>query len=363
MSTDPTTPVRAEDGFDVAAVHEWLSSTLDGLTELPEVRQFPGGASNLTYLLRYPDRELILRRPPAGHKAASAHDMKREYRVQAALKPVFPYVPTVHAFCDDHAVLGDDFYVMDRLDGLILRGDLPEGMTLTAGQARELSTTVIDRLVDLHQVDVDEIGLRDLGKGAGYVERQIRGWSERYRKARTDNVPEFTEVMDWLDAHRPPEVRICLIHNDFRLDNVVLDEKLVLDGKRVLGEELRVAGILDWEMATLGDPLMELGSTLAYWVQADDDDVMKASRRQPTHLPGMLTRDEVVGYYARRSGLDVTNWTFYEVYGLFRLAAVLQQIYYRYHSGDTTNPAFRDFWQFVGYLEWRCREVIAKGTV
>ncbi|WP_158888402.1 phosphotransferase family protein [Amycolatopsis anabasis] len=347
--SDETIEVRAEDGFDVAAVHEWLSGEIDGLVTPPRVRQFPGGASNLTFLLRYPDRELILRRPPSGHKAASAHDMRREYRVQAALKPVFPYVPTVRAFCADRELIGEEFYVMDRLDGLILRGDLPPGLPLDAPAARALSTGLIDRLVELHQVDVDAVGLRDLGKGAGYVERQVRGWSERYRKARTDNVPEFTEVMDWLAANQPGEVRICLIHNDFRFDNVVLDDRL------------DVVGILDWEMATLGDPLMELGSTLSYWVQADDDDVFQASRRQPTHLPGMLTRAEVVEYYARRSGIAVENWTFYEVYGLFRLAAVLQQIYYRYTTGGTSNPAFKDFWQFVGYLDWRCKQVIEKG--
>jgi len=350
-STDKTVGVREEDWFDVNAVHEWLASRVDGLAGLPEVRQFPGGASNLTYLLSYPGRELILRRPPAGHKAASAHDMRREFRVQAALQPVYPYVPTVRAFCDDASIIGGDFYVMDRLDGLILRRDLPEGMALTPEQARKLSTALVDRLADLHEVDIEAAGLTDLGKGAGYVERQVRGWTERYRKARTDNVTDFVEVTDWLAANQPGEVKICLIHNDFRLDNLVLAGPDTLD----------VVGVLDWEMATLGDPLMELGSTLSYWVQADDDDVMKASRRQPTHVPGMLTRKEVVEYYSQRTGLKIDNWTFYEVYGLFRLAAVLQQIYYRYHHGETTNPAFADFWQFVGYLDWRCREVIKKG--
>ncbi|MDT7723660.1 MAG: hypothetical protein QOI21_236 [Actinomycetota bacterium] len=225
-------------------------------------------------------------------------------------------------------------------------------MELAPEQARKLSTTLIDRLADLHEVDAEAAGLTDLGKGAGYVERQVRGWTERYRKARTDNVTDFTEVTGWLAANQPGEVKICLIHNDFRFDNLVLDGPETLD----------VVGVLDWEMATLGDPLMELGSTLSYWVQADDDGVMKASRRQPTHLPGMLTRDEVVEYYSRRTGLTIDNWTFYEVYGLFRLAAVLQQIYFRFHHGETTNPAFADFWQFVGYLDWRCREVIKKGA-
>ncbi len=349
-----TIEVREEDAFDAAAVHAWLATRVEGLgAEAPRVRQFPGGASNLTYLLTYPDRELILRRPPAGHKAASAHDMRREYRVQHALKPVFPYVPRMLAFGDDESVLGGDFYVMEKLDGLILRGDLPGGMTLTPDQARGLSGKVVDRLVDLHAVDVEAAGLADLGKGAGYVERQIRGWSDRYVAARTDNVGDFAEVRAWLAANQPDEVKICLIHNDYRLDN------LVLDGPSTLN----ITGVLDWEMATLGDPLMELGSMLAYWVQADDDDVMKAGRRQPTHLPGMFTREEFVARYAEKTGLAIGDWRFYEVYGLFRLAAVLQQLYRRYHDGATRNPAFKDFWQFVGYLDWRCREIIAKGSV
>lgn len=279
--------------------------------------------------------------------------MRREYRVQHALKPVFPYVPKMLAFGDDPAVLGGDFYVMEKLDGLILRGDLPEGMTLAPEQARELSGKVVDRLVDLHAVDVERAGLSDLGKGAGYVERQIRGWSERFTAARTDNVGDFAEVREWLASNQPGEVKICLIHNDYRLDN------LVLDGPSTLN----ITGVLDWEMATLGDPLMELGSMLAYWVEAGDDDVMQASRRQPTHLQGTFTREEFVARYAGKTGLEIGDWRFYEVYGLFRLAAVLQQLYRRYHDGATRNPAFKDFWQFVGYLDWRCREIIAKGKV
>jgi aminoglycoside phosphotransferase (APT) family kinase protein len=340
--------VREEDSFDRAAVHGWLSSHVDGLAGLPEVRQFPGGASNLTYLLGYPGRELILRRPPVGRKAASAHDMKREYRVQRQLRPVYPYVPNVLALCEDHAVLGSDFYVMERVPGIILRNDLPEGMELEPARARSLAFHVIDRLIELHQVDPDAAGLGDLGKGAGYVERQVRGWSERFRAARTENVPEFTEVMDWLAANRPDDVRICVIHNDFRFDNLVLDDSL------------QVVGILDWEMATLGDALMDLAGTVTYWVQADDDEVAQRTRKQPTHLPGMPTRAEVVDYYRERTGLPIGNWAFYEVFGLFRLAVIMQQIYYRYHHGQTHNPAFKDLWMYAGYLEWRCSEAMGR---
>ncbi|TQS43516.1 phosphotransferase family protein [Cryptosporangium phraense] len=342
--------VRSEDAFDVAAVHKWLAERVDGLDGLaggPEVRQFSGGASNLTYLLRYPDRDLILRRPPAGRKASSAHDMGREYRVQKQLAPVFRYVPGMVAFCDDPAVIGADFYVMERLNGIIPRKDFPPEVQLDPVQARTLAFTVVDTLVELHDVDPDAAGLADLGRGAGYVERQVRGWSDRYRKARTWNVPKAERLMSWLADNQPDDVRSCLIHNDYRLDNVVL----------AADDPLRVVGVLDWEMATIGDPLMDLGGALAYWIQHDDPYLSQRARRQPTHLPGMPTRHEVVEYYCDRAGLPAGNWAFYEVFGLFRLAAIAQQIYYRYHHKQTRNPAFRQFWITVNYLIQRAGKI------
>ncbi|GAA3386031.1 phosphotransferase family protein [Cryptosporangium minutisporangium] len=348
QAVEGTRAVRSEDAFDVAKVHGWLSEQVDGLDAPPEVRQFSGGASNLTYLLRYPDRELILRRPPAGRKASSAHDMSREYRVQKHLKPVFRYVPDMVAFCDDQDVVGADFYVMDRIVGTIPRKDLPPEVTLTPLEARTLAFTVIDTLVELHDIDPEAAGLADLGRGAGYVGRQVRGWSDRYRKARTWNVPKAEGVMSWLADHQPDDVRSCIIHNDYRLDNVVLAPD----------DPMRVVGVLDWEMATIGDPLMDLGGALAYWIQHDDPYLSQRARRQPTHLPGMPTRREVVEYYCDRAGLSADNWAFYEVFGLFRLAAIAQQIYYRYHHKQTRNPAFRQLWTNVNYLIWRARKVI-----
>jgi aminoglycoside phosphotransferase (APT) family kinase protein len=346
VSSSEPQPVRDEDAFDVAAVHAWLRTQRDDVPAAPpEVAQFGGGASNLTYLLRWPEREWVLRRPPAGVKAASAHDMVREHRVQSALAPHFPEVPAMVALCTDPAVLGADFYVMQKVPGTILRRRLPDGMVLTEEQAHALGTRAFDVLERLHAVDVEAAGLADLGKGRGYVGRQVAGWSDRFRRARTDNVPDCEAVMRWLDENQPDDVGTVLVHNDFRLDNLVLDD------------DLQVVAVLDWEMATLGDPLMDLGGAMAYWVQADDDDLFRLSKRQPSDLPGMPTREEVVRRYAEHSGLDVSGWTFYEVFGLFRLAVIVQQIYYRFHHGQTTNPAFQDFWAFVGVLEDRCRRV------
>jgi aminoglycoside phosphotransferase (APT) family kinase protein len=358
MSTQASTPpldearaVRTGEELDVAAVDAWLKAQVPALEGTPKVTQYAGGASNWTYRLEYANRDLILRRPPSGTKARSAHDMAREYTVQKALKPAYPTVPTMVGLCQDPAVIGAEFYVMERIPGLIPRAHMPPGLRLDAARTRQLCLNVIDKLIELHRVDYRAVGLESLGKGAGYPRRQIEGWSDRYEKARTWNVPSFRFVRDWLKAHIPDDIATCVIHNDWRFDNVVLDPE----------RPTEVIGVLDWEMATLGDPLMDLGNTLAYWVHADDNLLLRMTRRQPTHLPGMLRREEVVAYYLERTGLKPASWAFYEVYGLFRLAVIIQQIYYRYHHKQTRNPAFKNFWLLVNFFDWRCRSLIKKG--
>ena len=357
MSPEPTTsprlldtagPLRPGEALDAAAVDAWLKQQRPELRGLPRVTQYAGGASNWTYRLEYDNADLILRRPPAGTKAKSAHDMGREYRMQSALKPVFHYVPKMVAYCEDPGIIGVDFYIMERVVGIIPRKNLPRGLDLPPTTVRQLCLNVLDALIELHQVDYQAAGLAGLSSGTGYTQRQISGWSKRYTQARTWNVPSGRRIMAWLEAHQPSQERICITHNDFRFDNVVLDTE----------DPTRILAILDWELATLGDPLMDLGNLLAYWVQADDDFLAQATRRQPTHLPGMLTRKEVVTYYCEKTGFQPENWTFYEVYGLFRLSAIAQQIYYRYYHKQTRNPAFKHFWIFVHYLHWRCRRAM-----
>ncbi|WP_290871099.1 phosphotransferase family protein [Aquabacterium sp.] len=352
--------VRAGEELNTPAVDAWLKDRVPGLTGQPEVTQFSGGASNWTYRLHYKDvaegGDFILRRPPAGTKAKGAHDMGREFTVQSALKPVYPVVPTMVGLCTDEAVTGSEFYVMARIAGIIPRKNMPRGLVLDVPTTRRLCTNVLDKLIALHQVDAQAAGLASLGKGSGYCQRQIEGWSARYDKARTWNVPSYRRVIAWLKERTPQDVANVLIHNDWRFDNVVLSES----------DPTRVIGVLDWEMATLGDPLMDLGNALAYWTHADDHFLMRSTRRQPTHLPGMLRREEVVDYYLERAGYRVDrkgDWPFYEVYGLFRLAVIVQQIYYRYHHKQTNNPAFRHFWILANYLDWRCKAIIrqAKG--
>lgn len=351
-----TRTVRSEDAIDVDRLTAWLADTVpaEAPTGTPTIRQFSGGASNLTYLLRFADRDLIVRQPPRGDKpAGAAHDMAREYRIQSALAPVFPYVPRTIALCEDTSVIGSPFYVMERVDGVIPRGkDFPPEMRLTASQARNLCRNMFDVLIDLHRLDADAVGLGWLAKGDGYVGRQVRGWAERYRRVKTWNVGSFGAVIDWLESHQSPDRGAALIHNDFRLDNMVFDRH----------RPTRVAALLDWELATVGDPLMDLGNALAYWIQNDDGPVIRFFRRQPSTALGMMSRDQIVDYYCRRTGigLDDREWAFYEVFGLFRLAVIAQQIYYRYHHRQTTNKAFRFFGIAVVMLEGRCRRIIRR---
>lgn len=343
--------VRVGEELDTAAVSSWLQDQSVEVQGEPMVTQFSGGASNWTYRLQYEQQDLILRRPPKGTKAKSAHDMVREYTVQKALEQAYPYVPKMVALCTDEQVIGADFYVMERMQGIIPRANLPKGVDLDKSQTRKLCTNVIDALVELHQIDYTEHpDLVDLGRGDGYCERQVTGWDKRYVKAKTPNVPSFALVRQWLGKHTPKDSKTCIIHNDWRFDNVILDAD----------DPTKVIGVLDWEMATLGDPLMDLGSALAYWIEEDDNIIMQQSRRQPTHLKGMMTREEVVEYYLSKTGLEIENWTFYEVFGLFRLAGIIQQIYYRYYHKQTNNPAFKSFWIIVHVLHAKCLKLIAQ---
>lgn len=343
--------VRDENQFDAERLRPFLDAHVPGLPKAPlQLRQFAGGASNLTYQLDAGERAMILRRPPAGTKPKSGHDMHREYRVLKALHPHFP-CPRPLAYCEDEALIGAPFYLMEKVPGIILRRDIPKGLSYDPSRARQLCTNLLDTLIRLHTLDYQAIGLGDLGHPQGYVERQVGGWCARFEKAWTDDVPKCETLMAWLKAHQPADdPRPGIIHNDYRFDNAVLDPK----------DQLTVMAVLDWEMCTLGDPLMDLGGTLAYWVQADDPRQMQTLRMQPSHLPGMLTREEVVRYYGEKTGRQIGNFDFYYVFGLFRLAVIAQQIYYRWKLGQTKNPRFQAFGMFVGALATVSEQIIQK---
>jgi len=328
---DSTRPVRPGEEIDAAALALWLKSRLPGVEGPIAVEQFPGGHSNLTYLLRGGDRELVLRRPPFGSKVKTAHDMGREFKVLSRLYAVYPKAPRALLHCDDPEIIGAPFYIMERVRGIVLRHQRPPaGIELPPERMRAISEAAVDGLAELHGLDYQAAGLEDLGHPEGYVARQVAGWTQRWQGSRTDDVPDLDRAASWLAAHQPAESGAALIHNDYKYDNLVLHP----------AELERIVAVLDWEMATVGDPLMDLGTSLAFWVDPDDAPEQRLMPAGPTTLPGNLSRAEVVERYAARSGRDVSHVLFYYVYGLFKIAVIVQQIYYRYKAGLTHDERF-----------------------
>ncbi len=347
--TDQPTEIRAGEDLDRHRLGTWLKDTLPRLDGPLTLQQFPSGHSNLTYLIRVGTQEMVLRRPPFGTKAKSAHDMTREYKILEALKPVFPYVPQPLAHCDEDAVMGCPFYVMERMQGIILRREIPRELNLSRAEIRRLFEKHVEIQYALHSLDYEKIGLGELGRPTGYVRRQVDGWSRRYRNAATPDAPEFEETMAWLDAHMPEESPISgIIHNDFKFDNLVLDPQ----------DPLTIKGVLDWEMTTIGDPLMDLGCTLGYWVEKNDPPEYQIMRSIPTHVEGALTRKEMVAHYEKISGRTIENMDFYNCFGLFRLAVIAQQIYYRFYHGQTRDPRFKKLIHGVHLLEQAAEKII-----
>jgi aminoglycoside phosphotransferase (APT) family kinase protein len=330
LAMDTTSTPRPGEEIDAQRLAAWLASAFPGTNGDLAIEQFPAGHSNLTYLIRCGGQEMVLRRPPHGSRVKSAHDMGREYRVLSALHPVYEPAPRPLAWCDDESVLGAPFYLMERRRGAVIRKALPDTLAGNGAALRKLSEAVVDNLVRLHSLDLDAMGLANFGKPRGYVRRQIEGWSRRWLDAQTDEVAEMDELARWLRDHQPLESGAALIHNDYKLDNLMLDAF----------QPTRIVAVLDWEMATVGDPLMDLGTMLSYWAQAGDNQEFLSVQMSPTASPGFLTRNELVARYAEQTGRDPGNVLYYYVYGLFKLAVILQQIYYRYAAGLTADHRF-----------------------
>jgi aminoglycoside phosphotransferase (APT) family kinase protein len=347
---DAAAPVRRGEELPLGPLAEYLRQRLPeaGVAVDPAaplvIEQFPSGWSNLTYLLRLGDVELVLRRPPFGNVVATAHDMAREHRVLSRLSAVWPLAPRPHLFADERSVLGVPFYVMERRRGLILRSGLPPGLDLPPERARALSTALADGLASLHAIDPGAAGLAELGRAEGYAERQVLGWSERYRRSATDDHPPLLAVMEWLAEHIPPDTGPALVHNDYKYDNLVLDPAFLDDP----GRPARLRAVLDWEMCTVGDPLLDLGTTLGYWVEANDPPEMRAMAMGPTALPGSLTRRELAERYAEKTGADLGDLAFHHAFGLFKIAVIIQQIYARYAAGKTHDSRFAGLDRAVG---------------
>jgi aminoglycoside phosphotransferase (APT) family kinase protein len=326
-----TSAVRAEEQLNLDALSSYLDGQGFSRGRQISIEQFPGGHSNLTYLLKLEGgAEYVLRRPPLGPVAPKAHDMVREYRILCAVHPVFPPAPEPALLCEDLSILGAPFYIMERRPGLVLRRENPPQIGDDAPLRRRIGESLVDTLVQLHAVDVSQPPVSAIGKPAGFLERQLAGWFGRWQRSRTRELPAMDRLMEWLSARAPASSDAALLHNDYKLDNVMLDP----------ADPARIVAVLDWEMSALGDPLVDLGILLCYWPQAGDPPQRVESISPVTAMPGWPSRAELVERYASKTGRDVSRIAYYEVFAIFKVAVVLQQIYHRYHLGQTSDPRF-----------------------
>jgi len=354
---DQAGTVRAGEELDMARLQPFLHHHFRNSGPF-SVEQFPSGHSNLTYLVRMGNErqgsmEVILRRPPFGSKVRSAHDMAREFRVLSKLHTAYPLAPRALLYCDDLSILNAPFYLMEPIRGMIIRRDPPANVSLSPETARRLSEAFVDNLARLHQLDYAALGLGDLGKPLGYLERQVKGWIERYHNSKTHDLPEVDRISPWLSERMPVSHETALIHNDYKYDNVVLDPE----------DLTKIVGVLDWEMCTLGDPLTDLGTALAYWTDPNDPDEFQEIRSAPTTLPGTLTRRQLIERYSVAIGRDPRDMVFYLAFARFKVAVIIQQIYYRYVQGLTQDERFRTLPERIHALlcaSWYCAE---SGTI
>ncbi|MEM1177989.1 MAG: phosphotransferase family protein [Acidobacteriota bacterium] len=356
---DEARETRQGEELDTEKLGAFLREHIDGAAGDVVVEQFPSGFSNLTYLLRLGELELVLRRPPFGNRVKSAHDMGREFLVLSSLAPVYPLAPRPYVYCEDEDVLGAPFYVMERRRGIVLRRQLPDGLALSPVIASRLSEGFINNLATLHTLDFRAAGLGELGMAQGFVERQVHGWLRRYQRAQTDSWQEFDQAGAWLLESLPAfadgeeDAVAGLIHNDYKYDNVLLDPD----------DLTRLVAVLDWEMCTIGHPLMDLGTTLAYWVEAGDDPHLRAAAFGPTWVDGSWTRQELADRYAEQTQIETSDLLFYVVFGYYKLGVIVQQIYYRFFQGHTKDPRFAQLNHMVGLLGRVAARAIETGKI
>ncbi len=331
MAVPPYQKVRKGEELEEKGLKDFLLgyNLIENSSSSLAVEQFTHGYSNLTYLLKIEEKEYVLRRPPFG-AIKRGHDMGREFKVQKALKAAFSKVPIMHAYTEDTQYIGSSFYVMEKINGIILSFREARKRQIPPIEYRTISNSWLDTMVELHGVDYKAIGLADLGRPEGYVARQLTNWGKQYLKAATDEVPAAAKVMRWMEEHQPKTYRHSLIHNDYKYDNVAFKDANFKE----------ISAVLDWEMATLGDPLMDLGTSLGYWTMHKDHDFVKQGIPSPTVFEGNPNRSDIVQGYTEKSKSPVDHIVFYYVYGLFKIAVIAQQIYYRYKHGYTTDPRF-----------------------
>ncbi len=348
-----TREMRPGEEIEIERLAEYLHLALDALLGEVAVTQFPAGSSNLTYLVSIGEAEYVLRRPPFGNTVKSAHDMRREFNVLSKLSAVYKSAPRPLIFCEDEAVIGSEFYLMERRNGLVIRGRSPKELEDSPELQHNVCKSFIQNLADLHSLDYKAAGLSDLGKPEGYARRQVEGWTKRYFTAKTDEWVQLEKAIEWLNQNLPADIGATLVHNDYKFDNVMLDPEHLT----------RITAVLDWEMVTVGDPLMDLGTTLGYWMSREAGDELLNMPFNPRVLMENISRQDLVNMYAAASGRDVSNILFYYVFGTFKIAVIAQQIYARYVRGFTRDARFATFNKFVAALGQIADTAIERGSI
>ncbi len=348
-----TNPIRQGEELDAKNLQSFLRENLNIKTDDIEISQFPGGSSNLTYCVKIGTHEYVLRRPPFGNQVKSAHDMSREFNVLSKLSEVYKPAPKPLIYCDDENIIGSEFYLMERRNGLIIRGKSPKQLEDSTELQRHVCESFIENLADLHALDYKKIGLGDLGKPEGYAERQVTGWTKRYINAKTDEHAELETAIEWLNKNIPESYGATLVHNDYKFDNVMLNPENLTE----------IVAVLDWEMTTIGEPLMDLGSSLAYWMSKDTGAELLSMPFNPRVLMENISRSELVEIYEEKSGKQVSDILFYYVFGTFKLAVIAQQIYFRYAKGFTKDQRFATFNHFVNSLGKIAANALEKGEI
>ncbi len=343
------TSIRPGEELNQENLQVFLRENLGVKTDSVEIAQFPAGSSNLTYSVRIGAAEYVLRRPPFGNTVKSAHDMKREFDVLSKLSAVYQPAPKPLIYCADETVIGSEFYLMERRNGLIIRGASPEVLKNSKELQRKVCESFIENLVELHSLDYRKIGLGDLGKPEGYAQRQVEGWTKRYFDAQTDAHPELEKSIEWLNADVPEPSGATLVHNDYKFDNLMLDPENLTE----------ITAVLDWEMTTVGEPLMDFGTTLGYWMPKNAPPEMFGLPANPVILMKNFSHRDLIEIYAGKSGRDLSEILFYYAFGTFKIAVICQQIYARYKKGLTRDRRFANFDRFVnalGKIAWQAIE-------
>lgn len=335
-----TKPIRHGEELNTKNLLAFLREKIAARDGEIEISQFPAGNSNLTYCVKIGETEYVLRRPPFGNPVKSAHDMAREFNVLSRLSKVYQPAPKPLIYCRDEIVIGSEFYLMERRRGLIIRGKSPPDLEKLPELQRKACDSFIENLVKLHSLDYEKIGLGDLGKPEGYTLRQVQGWTKRYFNAKTDAHAELETAIEWLNENIPASGGAALIHNDYKFDNVMLNPENLTE----------IVAVLDWEMTTIGEPLMDLGSSLAYWMSKNEGEEMLSMPFNPRVLMENISRSQLVEIYEEKSGRKISDIVFYYVFGTFKLAVIAQQIYFRYVKGFTRDRRFATFNFFVESL-------------